>query len=358
MNGKKFVESHFHKYLTEHLNAEIALNTIQNFDIAMNWIRSTFFYVRAVRNPSSKYELQPRMDKDLIDRKIEEMCLRQIKELQKNGLVILNGMNLQTTVYGKLMSKYYLSFETMKLFRQIKGSETYLETINTIVKCKEFSDFVIRANEKGILNQLNGSPIRFPIRGRIRSNEDKISCLIQAVFGNLTLPTPALIQESIKIIRIGDRLSKCLLEYLRLRQSNDSKFRCYKALLNALTIVKCFHAKLWENSEFASKQIRKIGAVHSSLLVNAGKTTIKSISETDARTIESILNLSAPFGNELLLNIMITYPTYLLDISLKSENVIQVHLKQLNEEYIYIGSHTVLIVGDSLNNLLLYEENV
>lgn len=51
MIGNQFVESHLHKHLIEHLNAEIFLGTIHNITTTMNWIKSTFLYVRACQSP-------------------------------------------------------------------------------------------------------------------------------------------------------------------------------------------------------------------------------------------------------------------------------------------------------------------
>lgn len=49
--GKQFVESHLHKHLIEHLNAEIYMGTIHDVSVATDWIRSTFLYVRACKSP-------------------------------------------------------------------------------------------------------------------------------------------------------------------------------------------------------------------------------------------------------------------------------------------------------------------
>lgn len=49
--GNQIVESHLHKHLIEHLNAEIFLGTIQNITTAKTWIRSTYLYVRACKSP-------------------------------------------------------------------------------------------------------------------------------------------------------------------------------------------------------------------------------------------------------------------------------------------------------------------
>lgn len=40
-----------HTNLVEHLNAEIVLHTISDVDMALDWIRSTFLYIRALKNP-------------------------------------------------------------------------------------------------------------------------------------------------------------------------------------------------------------------------------------------------------------------------------------------------------------------
>ncbi|MEJ1287090.1 HFM1 ATP-dependent DNA helicase homolog [Cricetulus griseus] len=41
-----------HRHLIEHLNAEIVLHTITDVSIALDWIRSTLLYIRALKNPS------------------------------------------------------------------------------------------------------------------------------------------------------------------------------------------------------------------------------------------------------------------------------------------------------------------
>ena len=40
-----------HSHLVEHLNAEIVLHTISDANMALDWIRSTFLYIRALKNP-------------------------------------------------------------------------------------------------------------------------------------------------------------------------------------------------------------------------------------------------------------------------------------------------------------------
>lgn len=48
-----------HRHLVEHLNAEIALQTISNVNMALDWIRSTFLYIRALKNPTHYGQSSP-----------------------------------------------------------------------------------------------------------------------------------------------------------------------------------------------------------------------------------------------------------------------------------------------------------
>ena len=41
-----------HNSIIEHLNAEIALNTITDVTVAIEWLKSTYFYVRIRKNPT------------------------------------------------------------------------------------------------------------------------------------------------------------------------------------------------------------------------------------------------------------------------------------------------------------------
>ncbi|NXQ01799.1 HFM1 helicase, partial [Vidua macroura] len=52
LNGADIIESSLHKHLVEHLNAEIVLHTVTDVSVALEWIRSTFLYIRALKNPT------------------------------------------------------------------------------------------------------------------------------------------------------------------------------------------------------------------------------------------------------------------------------------------------------------------
>lgn len=63
------IESNLHRHLTEHLNAEIVMGTITDLDVAMQWLSSTFLYVRARKNPHH-YGINVSYTEKQIDKKL------------------------------------------------------------------------------------------------------------------------------------------------------------------------------------------------------------------------------------------------------------------------------------------------
>ena len=59
-----------HTHLVEHLNAEIVLGTINDYSVALDWLKSTFLYVRVMRNPKH-YNIRCGSRKEDIERKLQ-----------------------------------------------------------------------------------------------------------------------------------------------------------------------------------------------------------------------------------------------------------------------------------------------
>nr|CAI5862914.1 unnamed protein product [Callosobruchus analis] len=277
INCSSEIESNLHRHLIEHLNAEVVLGTITDLDVAMQWIASTYLYVRALKNPRH-YGLPFGLTQQQIDRKLLEMFQIDLNKLVSSGMLCMDqNIIITPTVTGQLMARYYIAFETMKLFTQLSGTESLIQILALISKCREFSDVRLRTNEKKTLNLLNN--------------------IIQAVLGNLDIPDLCIQTESYNIMRNGARIVKCLIEYLDTRGKN-----CYKALLNAIILGKCFNAKLWEDSPYVTKQLSGIGNVFSTLLAAAGKTSKK------------------PPAGDMLYNEVLRIPKYELKLEKDIEN--------------------------------------
>ncbi|XP_069795276.1 probable ATP-dependent DNA helicase HFM1 isoform X2 [Narcine bancroftii] len=366
LNGAYTIESSLHKHLIEHLNAEIILNTITDVNVALEWIRSTFLYIRALKNPIH-YGFATGLDRAGIEAKLQELCLKNLQALSSIGLLRMDEeINFKPTETGKLMARYSMAFETMKLFFLVSGNETLTELVTLISRCKEFADIQLRINEKKILNTLNKDKnritIRFPMEGKIKTNEMKVNCLIQAQLGCIPVQEFALTQDIAKIFKCGTRVTKCLSELLMQQEKKN-----FSALLNSLILAKCFRAKLWENSLYISRQLEKIGATLSCAMVNAGLSTFQKIEDTNSRELELIVNRHPPFGNQIRESV-IHLPKYELTVeqlakyhASVAEIVVTITLTnydQLQKMRTAADSHyTSLIIGDA-DNQVIYKQKI
>ncbi|KAM6919896.1 putative ATP-dependent DNA helicase HFM1 [Lycodopsis pacificus] len=365
MKGVEIIESSLHSHLVEHLNAEIVLQTISDVNMALDWIRSTFLYIRALKNPAH-YGFSANLDRFGIEAKLQELCLKNLNSLSSIGLIDMDeDINIKPTEGGRLMARYYVAFDTMKQFSNVAGTESLSDLIELVSKSREFSDIQLRMNEKRSLNTLNKDKnrltIRFPIGGKIKTSQMKVNCLIQAQLGSISIQEFGLTQDTARIFRNGMRISKCLSEFL----THRSKIG-FSALLNSLMLAKCFRAKLWENSFYVSKQLEKIGQTLSTAMVNAGLTTFSKIEQTNPRELELILNRHPPFGNQIKESVM-NLPKY--EVTLEqlpryscaaAEIVVKVNLKnqaQLLSRRTAPDNHYIsLIIGNSDNAVVFLQK--
>lgn len=79
-----------------------------------------------------------------------------------------------------------------------------------------------------------------------------------------------------------------MVEYLGSQEYLGQHPQTYPALLNAVILAKCFHARLWENSPYLSRQLPGIGMVMSRLLAGAGKTSLQAILDANPRDLETV----------------------------------------------------------------------
>ena len=83
------VESSLHKHLNEHLNAEIIAGTISNSEQALDWVKSTYLYMRVNKNPSF-YQLDDDPSIVNTDDQILKICKSALSSMHKIGLVLLS----------------------------------------------------------------------------------------------------------------------------------------------------------------------------------------------------------------------------------------------------------------------------
>jgi len=207
ISGRETVESSLHTQLIEHLNAEVVLGTIDSVATAIEWLKSTFLYVRIQSNPAY-YKLDGKGTAAQIEKVFEDMCLKDLTALQSQNLIIMDettkalkptGTGLAFpdrnplsdcsafaswfSEKGASMAKFYIKFETMVKIADISPATTLEELIDVTSNAEEFSEFRFQAGDKSILNGLNNkkaeTKVRFPLKGRVASIPMKVNIMMQ-----------------------------------------------------------------------------------------------------------------------------------------------------------------------------------
>ncbi|XP_063891886.1 uncharacterized protein LOC110374698 [Helicoverpa armigera] len=366
VGGCEPLQSFLHKRLPENLNSEAALGTVGDVAQCVQWLRSTFLYVRAARDPKKYLGLPQNSPQHLISKKIEELCVKAMNGLASSGLITMDEAScIESTEAGRLMSIFYLDLETMKLIMKIEGTESLDRLLTLICESHELADMHLRVDERRCLNTLNrnnaAATIRYPMKGKISTRQMKLNCIIQAVLGCLPIPDPSLNQEAMKIMRIADRICKCVVTYVTRPDLIVQQPQFYSAILNSILLAKCVAAHLWENSPYVSKQLKGIGPTFSTLLASAGKVNFMLLEESHPRDLERIMNKGAPAGNVLRKQVSLL-PKYQLTMIPVDEQTVTVQLVLLNQSYLSENMANLtagdthksyIIVGDSNNHLLL-----
>jgi replicative superfamily II helicase len=165
-----------HDTLIEHLNVELVLRTVNNLETAVDWLKSTFFYVRLCKNPAY-YHIQQLADKKVqsdgkfstedINKFLEDLCLKNLDELMEVNLTESyegeHGMALKSTFNGALMAKYCLAFETMKSII-LKMRPPSVGSESKLTRPNEISSLYLNDSHNYSMNQLMADICRQPNR--------------------------------------------------------------------------------------------------------------------------------------------------------------------------------------------------
>ena len=254
MVGSNPVESSLHLHLHEHLNAEIILGTISSTEQALDWIRSTYLFMRMKRSPTH-YGLASNVTIESLEANVHDTCQDALQSMSDIGMIILseNG-SIGGTSLGRLMSRYYLSYSTMKLLTSVTESPSLEQLLMMVCESKDLSDVVLRNTEKETLNNLNKNrekkTVRFPFQGKIKTMEMKVNILLQASLGCMSITDVGLNLEIPRLLRLAARIATCLVEVVLSDQVKSQDFILVK---NTLLLSKSLNCGLWDNSEFVSK---------------------------------------------------------------------------------------------------------
>ncbi|KAJ1658682.1 ATP-dependent DNA helicase MER3 [Dispira simplex] len=269
--GQEAVESSLHSHLIEHINAEISLGSVQNVQAALQWLKSTFLYVRVCSNPS----YYPLDGKEFTNRTPHQY----LEEL------------------GTAMARYYIVFTTMETIIDSKAKANASDILKVLSQAQEYSELRFQVGEKSVLNELNKHVlIKYPVKGRVRTIDQKVYLLFQIYLGNLNVANAKIgfqMQNEMHfVVQQAYRVLKCFTEVTVSQRDTES-------VLNALLLYQCLRAQSWDRSYHVLKQVDKIGNQYAKVFGEAGVKTLDDLKMLDARQIETIISRNPPFGNQV-----------------------------------------------------------
>jgi replicative superfamily II helicase len=126
--------------LDAHLNAEIAMGTIQDLDDVMEWLETTFYYVRAQSKPT-EYDFENLRDR--VRTELDRLVERGFVETDAN-------LGVEATGLGLLASKFYLRLATAERFHDLatRDSITTDAILETVASATEFDSVSARQSER------------------------------------------------------------------------------------------------------------------------------------------------------------------------------------------------------------------
>ncbi|QSS51070.1 helicase family member [Histoplasma capsulatum var. duboisii H88] len=298
--GTEPLESCLHLKLIDHLNSEIGLGTVTDVESATRWLAGTFFFIRLRKNPA-RYKLKEAANRSDEEEMLKEICEENIRRLQECSL-ITSEEPLRSTEFGDAMARYYIKFETMRLFLSLPPKAKMSEILSVIAQADEFSEIRLKAGEKSLYKELNkGNSIKFPIKIDIALPAHKVSLLIQSELGGVEIPTGdqyqkhklSFQQDKGLVFSHANRLIRCITDcQLSLQDSVSTR--------HALELARGIGARVWDNSALQMKQIEQIGIVAVRKLANAGISSIEALEATEASRIDMLLSKNPPFGSRIL----------------------------------------------------------
>ncbi|MEF8842706.1 MAG: DEAD/DEAH box helicase [Haloarculaceae archaeon] len=139
-DGKE-IESRLAGELDAHLNAEIALGTIRDLDDVMDWLETTFYYVRA-RSAPEEYRSADRL---------RERVRETLQGLVDDGFIETDEeLGLEPTALGRLASKFYMRLDTARSFAALARHDGIDENsvLRTVAEAGEFDSVSARRDER------------------------------------------------------------------------------------------------------------------------------------------------------------------------------------------------------------------
>ncbi len=181
----KPIESRLAEDLPAHLNAEVALETVDNVADVVSWLETTFYFVRTTADTT-------RADAD----QLREIAVETLETVADDGFVTIDDDGqIEPTPLGQLTSRFYLRLPTARTFSRLAEQSAIDadDVLATIARASEFDSVAARQSEReAIAAVVSGQP------GLTDLSHRKVFAILQS---SMSGSTPSALQSDAWVIR-------------------------------------------------------------------------------------------------------------------------------------------------------------
>ncbi|XP_053995787.1 activating signal cointegrator 1 complex subunit 3 [Hylaeus anthracinus] len=207
------VESSLLGVLPDHINAEIVAGTIKNKQEFLDYLTWTYFFRRLLKNPIY-YNLNA-LEPNTINQYLSSLVDSTIQILMDSHCIEFDESEqiLVPLSMGKIASFYYLSHQTMLMFKQsLKESFTLEECLHILCNSYEYNELPVRHNED-LVNEELSKMSRYPVDNyTYDSPNTKAFLLLQAHFSRQQLPCADYVTDLKSVLDQAIRIIQAMID--------------------------------------------------------------------------------------------------------------------------------------------------
>ena len=234
------IESQFIGRLADHLNAEVVLGTVTSVREGVQWLASTYLYIRMCKNPLVYGVGWDELARDpTLEVHRHELVCAAARELDAARLIRYDEAtgNLAAVNTGRVASHFYIQCESMRAFgEQLRPTMTSGELLQLVCRSGEFASLKFREEESPELMRIldddfgNNSGLgvgssskqrvrvlHYGVSGALEDAGVRVNLLFQAFVSRVRLETFTLVMDSAYIAQNITRIFRGLFEMARHR---------------------------------------------------------------------------------------------------------------------------------------------
>lgn len=207
------VESSLLAVIPDHLCAEIVAGTIRTKQDVIDYLTWTYFFRRLLQNPSY-YQLDD-VNSHNVNSYLSGLVQRSLNTLAEAHCIDFeeDERGLIPTSMGRIASFYYLSYQTMTLFRERLTPDLTLEELLTVLSdVHEYEEMPVRHNEDILNGELAKSCPLSVDSFTLDSPHTKTLLLLQAHFSRLELPCTDYLTDTKSVLDQALRILQAMLD--------------------------------------------------------------------------------------------------------------------------------------------------